>query len=138
MFICNTTHISLCRLYLISFSHPNRCHLLFPTSWSVPTSLSFLLWNSAPPPSYISTMIHQVSAGIGASSPTEARQGQPCWGRDFTVRHQLWRQSPNQLLGHSNGDRAVYLLHCPGSLGPAHVCSSGEITIVTSSWTTKQ
>jgi hypothetical protein len=39
-------------------------------------------------PGYFPTLAHQVTAGLGASSPTEARQGCPVKGTGSTDRQQ--------------------------------------------------
>jgi hypothetical protein len=52
------------------------------------------------------TLAHQVTAGLGTFSPTEARQGSPVKGTGS-----LGRQLLLQLLRDSHQEQAAYLLH---------------------------
>ena len=52
----------------------------------------------------------EVTAGLGAPSPTEARQGTPVRGVESTSRQ--------QTTGHQH-----ICYKCAGDLGPAHTCS---------------
>ena len=61
------------------------------------------------------TLAHQVSAGLGTSSPTEARQSRPVRVTGSTGRQQSQTKPPQ--------DKAAHLLHMCRGLGPALVCS---------------
>jgi hypothetical protein len=50
-----------------------------------------LLWVGGGPPVYSPTLAHQVSVRLGASSPTEARQGSPARRTYPTDRQQFFR-----------------------------------------------
>jgi hypothetical protein len=59
---------------------------------------------------------HQVAAGLGASSPTKARQRSPARENGSTGRQQNQRQPLVQLLEDLNEDQATKLLHmCKGT-----------------------
>ena len=64
-------------------------------------------FNSAP--GYLSTLVHQVSARLGASSPTEGTQGSPARGTYPMDRQQLLRQPPLP-----SEDQAAHLPHMCG------------------------
>jgi hypothetical protein len=54
-------------------------------------------WSPHPHPEYLSTLEHQLSAGLGASFPTKARLGSPA-RRTYPIdRQQLSGKSPIQL-----------------------------------------
>jgi hypothetical protein len=75
----------------------------------------------SPPSTHLShpypphTHTHQVTAGLGASSPTEARQGYPFRGSGSKDRQAcnklMGRQPLFQLLGEPHKDQVTHLLH---------------------------
>jgi hypothetical protein len=78
--------------------------LLVPTSHSLSPSPSPQRRGS--PQMCQPTLAHQVTAGLGTFSPTEARQGSPVKGTGS-----LGRQLLLQLLRDSHQEQAAYLLH---------------------------
>ena len=61
------------------------------------------------------TLTPQVTAGLGTSSPTEARQGHPVRETGSRGRQQSQGKPLLQLLGDLHEDQAAYLLHmCKG------------------------
>ena len=58
-----------------------------------------------------STLAHQVTAGIGESFPTEARQGSSVRGTGSKNRQQIHGQLQFQLFGDQHEVHAAYLLH---------------------------
>jgi hypothetical protein len=69
------THSQCCCLLI--YLHPKCCHQSHPLPHKVPPPIhSPLLWEGSLP-GYHLTLAHQESAGLGASSPTVVRQGNP-------------------------------------------------------------
>lgn len=63
-------------IYLLIHFASKMIHFLWVPPSHNPSPFSFLLpWESAPPPPGISPASHQVSVGLDASSPSEAKQG---------------------------------------------------------------
>lgn len=62
-------------------------------------------------PGYHLTLAHQLTAGLGTSSPTEARQGILVREKRSTCGQPIQEQCPFQLLGNPYEDQAVFLLH---------------------------
>ena len=79
-----------------------------PPLFLVPTSPLLFREGEALP--WVSSLGHQVSAGLDVSSPTEALPGSPDRGRGSSVRPQSQRQSLLQLLGDPYEDQAAHML----------------------------
>jgi hypothetical protein len=80
------------------------------------------LFLSPHPPHYSPHYTHQVTAGLGASSPVEVRQDS--MGNVGSGRQQIQDQPPLQLLGDLHKDQATHLLHlaqCFCFLRPIHM-----------------
>lgn len=85
-------------LYLFIFTHFASwllSHLLVTSLTQVPPLIPVLLlpWEGGGPPEYPSTLVHQVSLGLCACSPTEARHGSPVRAPYSIDRQQLLGQS---------------------------------------------
>jgi len=74
-------------------------------SWCQPLPLSTPTTPPNPHP------IHQVSAGLGTSFPTEAKQGRPFRERGSTGRQETQEHPLFQLLGNTQEDQAAHVLH---------------------------
>ena len=84
-----------CKKCIFKFTlHPNTAPSQSPPLTIPPTSSSpspLRGWSPHPHPEYLSTLEHQVSAGLGASFPTKARLGSPA-RRTYPIdRQQLLR-----------------------------------------------
>jgi hypothetical protein len=106
LFIHSFIHSFTCSLYILIAdpsppSHPSDSPL-FP--------VLLLFWGRGPPGKQ-PTLAHQVTAGLGTSSPTEARQGSPVRDMGSTVRQQSQEQPQLQLLGNPQEDQSSHLLH---------------------------
>jgi hypothetical protein len=73
--------------------------LLPVSSLCAPIPLSPFQKRSPPQPGYQPILAHQVTAELGASSPTEARQGSAVRRKESKGRQQSQSQPPLQLLG---------------------------------------
>ena len=69
------------------------------SQYTPPTSPPPLLVRKEEGPWVPTTQAHQITAGLNAFSPTEARQGSPARGRGSSGRQKSQRQSLLQLLG---------------------------------------
>jgi hypothetical protein len=84
---------------------------------------------------YHPTIAHQVAAGLGAFSPTEARQGDPVRRTGSIGRLQIQGQLWLQLLPDPHEDQTAHLLHMrsgEGSLSLPHAYSlfSGSVSSI--------
>ena len=109
-------YLSVClSIYLSIHSFYIPVAAPFPLS---PPDIPFLHRLSISPlrrdPPYQPILEHQVTAGLGTSSPTEAKQGSPVRGTGSTGRPQSQGQPPLQLLEDPQEDQDVYLLHVLG------------------------
>lgn len=75
-------------------------------------------------PGYHHILVHQISAGLGTSPPSEARQGNQVKGMRSTSRKQIQKHLILHLLWDSHEDQAVHLLHmCRGLEARCSQCS---------------
>jgi len=117
-FVAWVNPVGLFALFLKFTLHPNisaPSHCSAPSHRFPPPHFSFTsekqepsLGINTPSPA------HRVTAGLGTSSPTEARQGSPVMGMKSTGRQQSQEQRLPQLLRDPHEDQAAHLLHMFG------------------------
>jgi hypothetical protein len=102
---------------LSSQSSPHTAiHSILPSS-------SPLLWEGGASVGYHPTLAQQVTAGLGTSSPTEARQGSLVREIGSTGKQQSQGQIQLHWFGDLHEEQTTHLLYMCGDLGPAHAHS---------------
>ena len=88
--------IPLINLFILFTSkyQPPLLPVLHTQGGSFQAPLPFSSENGEPPSGYHPTLTHQVDAGLGTLSPSEARQGYPVRGTGSTFRQQIQGQPP--------------------------------------------
>ena len=102
-------------IYLVLYPYPSHTLL---QSFPQPSPSPLIKWGL---PEYPPTLTYQVSEGLGASSPIEARQGSPAIRTYPMYRQRLLGHPPLQLFA-IHEDQAVHLLHMCGETQIQSVC----------------